>query len=182
MRPRTIGPKPLIIAATALAITIAGSAEAEHDHGGEGWDGGDRHEGRGWHGGEDRHEGWGRHGGEDRHEGWGWHGGEDRHEGWGRMAGKIGTRVGVGMAAVAGMALQAGTTTADISVGTSTDGAVPGGADPSPWPTAGAGPGLSAPVRAGGIGATRGGGAALAGDGAPVHGLGVACWLVPRSA
>jgi hypothetical protein len=98
------------------------------------------------------------------------------------MAGKIGTRVGVGMAAVAGMALQAGTTTADISVGTSTDGAVPGGADPSPWPTAGAGPGLSAPVRAGGIGATRGGGAALAGDGAPVHGLGVACWLVPRSA
>ena len=98
------------------------------------------------------------------------------------MAAKIGTRVGVGMAAVAGMALQAGTTTADISVGTSTDGAVPGGADPSPWPTAGAGPGLSAPVRAGGIGATRGGGAALAGDGAPVHGLGVACWLVPRSA
>jgi hypothetical protein len=61
------------------------------------------------------------------------------------MAGKIGTRVGVGMAAVAGMAMQAGTTTADISVGTSTDGAVPGGADPSPWPTAGAGPGLSAP-------------------------------------
>jgi hypothetical protein len=54
MRPRTIGPKLLIIAATALAITIAGSAEAEHDHGGEGWDGGDRHEGRGWHGGEDR--------------------------------------------------------------------------------------------------------------------------------
>ena len=48
MRPRTIGPKLLIIAATALAITIAGSAEAEHDHGGEGWDGGDRHEGRGW--------------------------------------------------------------------------------------------------------------------------------------
>jgi hypothetical protein len=47
MRPRTIGPKLLIIAATALAITIAGSAEAEHDHGGEGWDGGDRHEGRG---------------------------------------------------------------------------------------------------------------------------------------
>src|ERR1700730_10059915 len=33
MRPRTIGPKLLIIAATALAITIAGSAEAEHDHG-----------------------------------------------------------------------------------------------------------------------------------------------------
>ena len=98
------------------------------------------------------------------------------------MAAKIGTRVGVGMAAVAGMALQAGTTTADISVGTSTDGAVPGGADPSPRPTAGAGPGLSAPVRAGGIGATLGGGAALAGDGAPVHGLGVACWLVPRSA
>src|SRR3984893_19215092 len=73
MRPRTIGSKLLIIAATALVITIAGSAEAEHDHGGEGWDGGDRHEGRGWHGGEDRHEGWGWHGGEDRHEGWGRH-------------------------------------------------------------------------------------------------------------
>src|SRR5580704_13247113 len=93
MRPRTIGPKLLIIAATALAITIAGSAEAEHDHGGEGWDGGDRHEGRGWHGGEDRHEGWGRHGREDWHAGWGWHGGggwngpagwhdNGRHLGW----------------------------------------------------------------------------------------------------
>src|SRR5580704_5096918 len=46
MRPRTIGPKLLIIAATALVITIAGSAEAKHDHG-EGW-----HGGEGWRGGE----------------------------------------------------------------------------------------------------------------------------------
>jgi hypothetical protein len=87
MRPRAIGPKLLIIAATALVITIAGSAEAKHDHGegwhgGEGWRGGeDRHEGRGWHGGEAWHGGWGRHGGG----GWngpvGWHD-NGRHLGW----------------------------------------------------------------------------------------------------
>jgi hypothetical protein len=101
------------------------------------------------------------------------------------MAAKLGTGAGAGMAMVVGMALQAGTTTADISVGTSTVGAVPGGVDPSPQPTAGtagAGPGSSAPARAGGIGVILGVGAALAGDGAPVHGPWAACWLVPRSA
>ena len=44
MRPRAIGSKLLIIAATVLAIAIASSAEAKH--GGEGW-----HGSEGWHGG-----------------------------------------------------------------------------------------------------------------------------------
>src|SRR5437868_178216 len=98
------------------------------------------------------------------------------------MVAKPGTGAGRGTALALGMAARAGTTTADISAGTSTDGAVPDGAHPSPQATAGAGPGLWAPARAGGIGVTLGGGAASAGDGAPVHGLGAACWRVPRSA
>ena len=44
MRPRTIGSRLLIVAATALTITIVGHAEAKH--GGEGGHGG----GWGWHG------------------------------------------------------------------------------------------------------------------------------------
>src|SRR5260370_32796495 len=69
MKPRTIGSRLLIIAATVLAITIAGSAEAKH--GGEGGHGG----------------GWGWHGGEAWHGGEGWHGGEAWHGGWGRHGG-----------------------------------------------------------------------------------------------
>jgi Spy/CpxP family protein refolding chaperone len=58
MKPRTIGSRLLIVAAaTALTITMAGSAAAKHS-------------GEGGHGG-----GWGWHGGEGWHGGGGWHGG-----------------------------------------------------------------------------------------------------------
>src|SRR5262244_432928 len=106
------------------------------------------------------------------------------------MVAEAGTAVAAGMmvragtAVAAGMAAKAGTITADISAGTSADGAVRGGVDPWLRPTAGmdgAAQDLLAPARAGGIGATPGDGAGSAGGGVPVHGPGVASWSVPRS-
>src|SRR5580700_4066840 len=97
-----------------------------------------------------------------------------------------GTAVAVGTAAVGtaavGMKPAAGTTMAGISAGTSTGGAVPDGEEPSPLHNsgmAGAGQGLSAGARAGGIGVAPGLGTTLVGDGAPAAGRGVACWRVP---
>jgi hypothetical protein len=76
MKPRTIGSRLLIVtAATALTITMAGSAAAKH--GGEGGHGG----GWGWHGGEGWHGGGAWHGGAGWHGGVGWHD-NGRHLGW----------------------------------------------------------------------------------------------------
>ena len=103
-----------------------------------------------------------------------------------RIADGTGTAVkpgtGHGMTVAVGMVMWAGMTMAGISVGTSTDGPVLGGAALSPRPMAGVGRALSAPVWAGGTGGSPGAGAASTGDGAPNHGPGAACWLVPRSA
>ena len=107
------------------------------------------------------------------------------------MVAKAGTAMAAGMVAkagtvvAAGMAAEAGTITADISAGTSTDGAVRGGVAPWLPPTAGmdgVAQDLSALARAGGIGATPGDGAGSAGGGVPVHGPGVASWSVLRQA
>jgi hypothetical protein len=80
----TIRLKLLIIAATALVIVVAGSAEATAGHGGEGGHGGGGWHGGGWHGGGGWREAGGWHGG--WHEAGGWHGGgwhdNGRHFGW----------------------------------------------------------------------------------------------------
>lgn len=102
------------------------------------------------------------------------------------MAARVATvGAGDGTAGAAGMMASAGTTTADISAGTSTEGAVSGGAGLTLRSMAGMGgtaQDLSALARGGGIGAAPGIGAGSAGGGVLVHGPGAASWLVPRSA
>src|SRR5262245_39783450 len=97
------------------------------------------------------------------HRGWDWHGDEAWHGAWhdgGRRHGDVGWH----------------------DNGRRLGWYKHGGAALSPRPMAGVGRALSVPVWAGGIGGSPGAGAASAGDGAPNHGPGAACWLVPRSA
>lgn len=92
-------------------------------------------------------------------------------------------RPGADRAVAAGTVAWAGTTTAAISAGTSTDGAVRDGADLSLRPTAGMdGAAQDLSERGGRIGATPWDGAGSAGGGGLVHGPGAASWSVPRLA